>query len=141
MHERGEELGRGPEGGEEGQREGGRAEGEETRRAEGGGSTGEGREGGESSAGARGAGMTRAACRKRIIECIRAHRRALGEEEVQAAMAGLDMSGRGGGQVTLRRPRYTQIDPSDRPCRRRWVGLLTPYPLGVGVLRPRRFTP
>ena len=48
---------------------------------------------------------------------------------------------RGGGQVTLPRPQYTQIDPSDRPCRRRWVGLLTPYPLGVGVLRPRRFTP
>ena len=43
--------------------------------------------------------------------------------------------------MTLRRPRYTQIDPSDRPCRRRWVGLPAPYPLGVGVLRPRRLTP
>ena len=43
--------------------------------------------------------------------------------------------------MTLRRPRYTQIDPSDRPCRRRWVGLPAPYPLEVGVLRPRRFTP
>ena len=43
--------------------------------------------------------------------------------------------------MTLRRPRYTQIDPSDRPCRRRWVGLPAPHLLGVGVLRPRRLTP
>ena len=28
----------------------------------------------------------------------------------------------------LQRPRYTQIDPSDRPCRRRWVGLPAPPP-------------
>jgi len=76
----------------EGQREGGGMEGEEVREAQ----VGDGAEGElekeGSSADEGGAGMTRAACRRRIIECIRAYREALGEEEVQAAMAGLDVS-------------------------------------------------
>ena len=86
MRGRGEE---GVEGGREA--EGGRRE------EEGGEESGEGHEGDEGGgARAREAGAgeeDRAACRRRIIECIRAHREALGERGVREAMKGLDVKG------------------------------------------------